>query len=90
MKSRIHLPLRLAAVAAAVTLTGVSLAPAAFAADGDVQVVNTETIQVYTDATGAVQTKRVYEQVAAEPIPPDLMKLLDQLGDRRNGEDDDV
>jgi hypothetical protein len=33
--------------------------------------------------------KRVYEQVAAEPIPPDLMKLLDQLGDR-NGEDDDV
>jgi hypothetical protein len=33
--------------------------------------------------------KRVYEQVAAEPVPPDLMKLLDQLGDR-NGEDDDV
>jgi hypothetical protein len=33
--------------------------------------------------------KRVYEQVAAEPIPPDLMKLLDQLGDR-NGEDEDV
>jgi hypothetical protein len=33
--------------------------------------------------------KRVYEQVAAEPIPPDLMKLLDQLGDR-TGEDDDV
>jgi hypothetical protein len=35
--------------------------------------------------------KRVYEQVAAEPVPPDLMKLLDQLGDRHvNGEDDDV
>lgn len=34
--------------------------------------------------------KRVYEQVASEPIPPDLMKLLDQLGDRRNGEDNDV
>lgn len=33
--------------------------------------------------------KRVYEQVAAEPIPPDLMKLLDELGNR-NGEDDDV
>lgn len=33
--------------------------------------------------------KRVYEQVAAEPVPPDLMKLLDQLGDR-SGEDDDV
>jgi hypothetical protein len=34
--------------------------------------------------------RRVYEQVASEPVPPDLMKLLDQLGDRRNGEDDDV
>lgn len=33
--------------------------------------------------------KKVYEQVAAEPVPPDLMKLLDQLGDR-NGEDGDV
>lgn len=33
--------------------------------------------------------KKVYEQVAAEPVPPDLMKLLDQLGDK-NGEDDDV
>jgi hypothetical protein len=30
--------------------------------------------------------KRVYEQVAAEPVPPDLMKLLDQLG-AKNGED---
>lgn len=34
--------------------------------------------------------KRVYEQVASEPVPPDLMKLLDQLGDRRKGEDEDV
>ena len=33
--------------------------------------------------------KRVYEQVAAEPIPPDLMKLLDQLKES-NGEDEDV
>lgn len=31
--------------------------------------------------------KRVYEQTAAEPIPPDLMKLLDQLGDKRGGND---
>ena len=89
MKPRIHLPLRLAAVAAAVTLTGVSLAPAAFAADGDVQVVNTETIQVYTDATGAVQTKRVYEQVAmtgngtvelANPIETNGLRNLDGFG----------
>jgi len=37
--------------------------------------------------------KRVYEQVKDEPIPPDLLKLLDQLGEggqRRNGEDNDV
>lgn len=33
--------------------------------------------------------KRVYEEVAAEPIPHDIMKLLNQLGDRE-GEDDDV
>lgn len=33
--------------------------------------------------------KRVYEQVAAEPIPPDLMKLLDRLGEE-NGEADDA
>lgn len=33
--------------------------------------------------------QQVYEQVAAEPIPPDLMKLLDQLGDKR-AEDEDV
>lgn len=33
--------------------------------------------------------KEVYERVAAEPIPPELMKLLDQLGDKR-AEDKDV
>jgi putative membrane protein len=89
VKPRIHLPLRLAAVAAAVTLTGVSLAPAAYAADGDVEVVNTETVQVYTDATGAVQTKRVYEQVAmtgrgtvdlANPIETNGLRNLDGFG----------
>lgn len=89
MTRRIHMPLRVAAVAAAVTLTGLSLAPAAVAADGDVQVVNTETVQVYTDATGAVQTKRVYEQVAmtgsgtvdlANPIETDGLRNLDGFG----------
>ncbi|RYU11908.1 hypothetical protein [Nocardioides iriomotensis] len=89
MTRRIHMPLRVAAVAAAVTLTGLSLAPAAVAAGGDVQVVNTETVQVYTDATGAVQTKRVYEQVAmtgsgtvdlANPIETDGLRNLDGFG----------
>ncbi len=32
--------------------------------DGDVQVINTETVQAYTDATGEVQSKRLYEQLA--------------------------
>jgi putative membrane protein len=31
---------------------------------GDVQVINTETVQAYTDATGKVQSKRLYEQLA--------------------------
>ena len=89
MSRRIHMPLRVAAVAAAVTLTGLSLAPAAVAADGGVEVVNTETVQVYTDATGAVQTKRVYEQVAmtgsgtvdlSNPIETDGLRNLDGFG----------
>lgn len=33
--------------------------------------------------------KAVYEQVAAEPVPPDLMKLVNQLGSKR-AEDNDV
>jgi putative membrane protein len=56
-----------AAVAAALT-AGATLATLtafpAVAADGDVDVVNTETVQAYTDATGKVQSKRIYEQLA--------------------------
>lgn len=32
------------------------------------------------------QLKKVYEQVASEPVPPDLMKLLNQLGDKSGGQ----
>jgi putative membrane protein len=40
------------------------LPSAAFAADSDgVEVVNTETVQVYMDAEGAVDSSRVYEQL---------------------------
>lgn len=62
--------------------------PAA-AAEGDVTVVNTETVQVYTDATGKVETKRVYEQIEAtgtgtvdlvNPIETDGLRNLDGFG----------
>jgi putative membrane protein len=94
VSKRSNVPLRIAAVAGAVTLTAMTMAPAALAADGSgsndgVKVVNTETVQVYTDATGAVQTRRVYEQVAmtgngtvdlSNPIETDGLRNLDGFG----------
>ena len=56
---------------------------------GDVEVVNTETVQAYTDATGKVQTKRIYEQLAltgngtvdlANPITTSGLRNLDGFG----------
>lgn len=89
MNARIHVPLRVAAVSAASLLVAMMAAAPASAADGDVQVVNTETVQVYTDATGKVQTKRVYEQIEAtgkgtvdlvNPIETDGLRNLDGFG----------
>lgn len=89
MSNRLSVPLRIAAVTAASTIAALSFAPAASAAEGDVEVVNTETVQVYTDATGAVKTKRVYEQVAmtgtgtvdlSNPIETDGLRNLDDFG----------
>lgn len=37
--------------------------PAAVAADGGVDVVNTETVQVYVDSQGHIDSRRVYEQL---------------------------
>lgn len=62
---------RTAAAAAAVALAALTTSgPAAFAAakgggggDGKVDVVNTETVQVYMDPDGKVQSSRVYEQL---------------------------
>jgi putative membrane protein len=54
-------------VCAAVGGTALVLAGGAFpavAAEDDVQVINTETVQAYTDATGNVQSTRLYEQLA--------------------------
>lgn len=87
---RIHqLPLRVGAVAATTALLACMTSAPAMAADGDVQVVNTETVQVYTDASGAVQTQRVYEQIAltgtgdvdlSNPIEEDGLRNLDGFG----------
>ncbi len=78
---------RLAALigASAVVITAGAF-PAAAASDDDVQVVNTETVQAYTDATGKVKSKRIYEQLAltgngvvdlANPITTSGLRNLD-------------
>lgn len=89
MNKRFHTGSRAVAVTAAGTLAALAVAPAAVAADGDVEVANTETIQVYTDSTGAVKSTRVYEQIAmtgtgavdlANPIETDGLRNLDEFG----------
>ncbi len=81
--------LRIAAILATTSVAALSWAPAASAVGGTVDVTNTETIQVYTDASGAVQTKRVYEQLAftgtgtvdvSNPIEADGLRNLDSFG----------
>ena len=61
----------------------------AVAASGDVEVVNTETVSVYTDASGDVKTKRIYEQLAltgdgavdlGNPVATDGLRNLDGFG----------
>ncbi len=90
VSNRFTVPLRIAAVTAAATVAAVSFAPAASAAaEGDVEVTNTETVQVYTDATGEVQTRRIYEQLSlsgegevdlSNPIETDGLRNLDEFG----------
>jgi putative membrane protein len=69
----------------------------AYAAGGDVKVVNTETVQVYTSPTGEVKTRRVYEQLdltgngpvdLKNPISTDHLRNLDGFGspDVKGGE----
>lgn len=78
--------LRVGAVAAVTALLACTAAAPAMGADGDVDVVNTETVQVYTDSSGNVETQRIYEQIAltgtgdvelANPIQPDGLRNLD-------------
>jgi putative membrane protein len=44
-------------------LTVTAAAPVAAAAEGEVDIVNTETVQVYLDASGRIDSRRVYEQL---------------------------
>ncbi|MGH3370897.1 MAG: hypothetical protein ACRDPR_12940, partial [Nocardioidaceae bacterium] len=82
-------PLRIAAVTAATSVIAVAAALPAAAAEGDIRVVNTETVQVFTDATGAVETRRLYEQLAltgdgsvtlSNPVETDGLRNLDGFG----------
>ena len=95
--------LRVAATSGvAAVLFGMAAAPAV-AADGDVDVLNTETVQVYTSPTGEIETQRVYEQLIltgngsvdlSNPISTDGLRNLDGFGGfdiegRRAGHRDD-
>jgi putative membrane protein len=81
--------LRVAATSGvAAVLCGMAAAPAV-AADGDVDVLNTETVQVYTSPTGEVEDQRVYEQLVmtgtgsvdlSNPISTNGLRNLDGFG----------
>ena len=97
MIARFNAPLRVAAVAGAASVIAAAMVSPAYAADGNVDVVNTETVQVYTSPTGQVQTRRVYEQLALtgkgavdlhNPISTDNLRNLDGFGgfDVKDGE----
>ncbi|QWZ09420.1 hypothetical protein KRR39_06530 [Nocardioides panacis] len=97
MNARLNAPLRAAAVAAVTAVIASVATTPAYASDGDVKVVNTETVQVYTSPSGQVQTRRVYEQLAMtgkgsvdlkNPISTDHLRNLDGFGgfDVKNGE----
>ena len=93
-RPRLRRSLHLAAVTVgAATVASWSLGPtyaAAGSADtGDIDVVNTETVQVYADATGVVDTERVYEQLElsgegsitlSNPVALDGLRNLDGFG----------
>jgi putative membrane protein len=78
--------LRAGAGVGATTLALLSAPLALAATDGDVVVTNTETVQVYLDADGEIDTQRVYEQLVLtgtgdvsleNPIETDGLRNLD-------------
>ena len=90
MRTKNSTPVRLMAVAAGGSvIAAMSAFPATAATEGDVEVVNTETVKIYTDATGEVQSKRLYEQLAltgegtvdiTNPVVADGLRNLDGFG----------
>ena len=82
---------RAAAAAGASALTIVAVGgPAAAATGEDVSVVNTETVQAYTDANGDVESQRIYEQLhftgqgataVENPAVLEGLRNLDGFGD---------
>ncbi len=61
----------------------------AVADSGDVDVVNTETVQIYSSADGTIDTKRIYEQLelsgtgtvsVANPVETDGLRNLEGFG----------
>jgi putative membrane protein len=86
VNARTSRTLRLAALVASAGVVTVTAGTPAYAAGGDVDVVNTETVQVYTSPSGDVQDRRVYEQLALtghgpvtlrNPISTDGLRNLD-------------
>ena len=80
----------LGASATLLALAVVATGPAAFAAEGDLEVVNTETIQVYVSSEGDIESQRVYEQLTltgtgsasvANPIEEEGLRNLNGFGE---------
>ncbi len=89
MNSRHRTQLRVTAILGGSAVIAAAAAFPAVAASGDVDVVNAETVSVYTDAAGKVESKRVYEQLAltgngsvdlANPVIDDGLRNLDGFG----------
>ena len=83
------MPLRVVAIGATTALIGIGSVMPAVAADSDIAVVNTETIQVYTSPTGEVDEQRIYEQLSftgngtvdvKNPVSVDGLRNLDGFG----------
>ncbi|MCY7395137.1 MAG: hypothetical protein LH468_03120 [Nocardioides sp.] len=81
---------RVSMTLAALAVVAVTGSTASYAADGaGVDIVNTETVQIYTSADGKVTSKRVYEQLSlsgkgrvelSNPVSTDGLRNLDGFG----------
>ena len=97
MRTRSSRRVPVAVLAAATTVMVAAPAQAAGDDGSGVKVVNTETVQIYTNAAGEVQQRRVYEQLdmtgkgkvdLTNPISTSGLRNLDGFGgfDVKNGE----